>query len=695
LVGWVALSVLVTACGGSSPKPQSQDSAKDVVVATDPRGMPLATKGNCTEPKLPSAPEREKGIDAFLADRSREAVDLLAEAIAKDPRDRAAEAFRMASTAKLEDARGRAKDDLTGVRRIVLETLPLTQITKRQVEVAPGKVRLEKQSEVKNQITDFADWETKNQLARHPGRRFRDDLPANIPPVLGHERLRGTFVHADHTAAIYQSTVVISAEGKRSLAFDGRAVMSRAPRPLEIVFAQLVGKTLLLELTYNGYAKDSGGKNGYFAAFDAATGALAWASDPLVANAGEAIVSGGSVITGYGFTAEPDFLFVLDLATGKTDQKIPLKSGPEAIRAKGDRVFVRSYDVDYVFKTSAGLPAALPANLARDGGDASAPPTRTADAEARCWVRRATAAILAKDADGIHEAAERLKPLSRDRVLDELLRIEEKKLSMKGRLDLSAASMVVVPAPPWQAATPAPLSSKAPKSSPKLVKVSSQTASAVRNMHPTFDPSEPWFIPPVDKGKLPEGARGDLPSSFGQEDLSAIIPDHRANQTERLILVYGGRFLVLVKENTAERVFDLDAFRHPPKATPQWKEFAVEGVTYAQERDGVLFVCNGGGSYAKEVFGKKGFLSAIDATTGKLLWRSAPLTCNSTFAMTNDHIISGYGFTAEPDFVFLLRQSDGGIVQKVPVDSGPETITLVGDRVHVETYGHVADFDLR
>lgn len=187
----------------------------------------------------------------------------------------------------------------------------------------------------------------------------------------------------------------------------------------------------------------------------------------------------------------------------------------------------------------------------------------------------------------------------------------------------------------------------------------------------------------------------DIPSSFGQEHLSAIVPDQRRERGGRLILVYGGRYVALVEGDTVERVFDLDAFRHPPKANPQWKQFATQEVTYAQERDGVLYVCNGGGSYAREVYGKKGFLSSLDATTGRLLWRSAPLTCNATFAIAGEHIISGYGFTDEPDFVFVVRRSDGGIVQRVPIASGPHAITLDGARVHVETYGHIVDLELR
>ncbi len=686
--------VLTSACGGAETRPPSTPSAGNgtaLPVATAPQGS-APRAASCTEPTLGPAREREAGIDAFLADRPREAVDLLTAAVKSDPRDRAAEAFRAASVTKLNETRARAAEDAPALRRVPLEPIPLAQTTRQKVETAPGKVRLEKESETKNLITDYADWETKNQLTRI-ARPRADTLPAGVPLELGSEPLRVALVHADHVASVYERTIVIAAEGKRMLAFDVKALTRSAPRPLEIPFAQLVGKTLLVELAYNGYAKESGGKTGYFAAFDAATGALAWVSEPLVANAGEALVSGGSIITGYGFTAEPDFVFVLDLETGKVEQKIAVKSGPEAIRRKGDRVFIRAYDTDYVFKSTTGLPAPLAANLTAEATTAPAPPPPSA--ESRCWVRRATAAILTKDTRGIEEAAAQLEPLSADRQLRELLRTAAKKLSSGARLDLQSAPLVVAPAPPWQAAAPGASAARPPATTPKLVKVSSRAASPTRDMHPAFDPAQPWFIAPIEKGKLPTGARADIPSTFGQENLSAIIPDQRPGHTNRSILVYGGRFLALLEDGTAKRVLDLDAFRHPPKADPQWKEFAVQDVTYAQERDGVLYLCNGGGSYAKEVFGKKGFLSAIDATSGALLWRSAPLTCNATFAMTDDHIISGYGFTAEPDFVFLVRRSDGSAVQKVPVDSGPNTIQLDGRRVHVETYNHVVDLELR
>ena len=53
--------------------------------------------------------------------------------------------------------------------------------------------------------------------------------------------------------------------------------------------------------------------------------------------------------SGYGFTAEPDFLFVLDMKTGEVVEKTKVKSGPEVILDKSGELYVRTYDHDYVF----------------------------------------------------------------------------------------------------------------------------------------------------------------------------------------------------------------------------------------------------------------------------------------------------------------------------------------------------------
>ncbi|MBL8741412.1 MAG: hypothetical protein JNK04_09970, partial [Myxococcales bacterium] len=111
--------------------------------------------------------------------------------------------------------------------------------------------------------------------------------------------------------------------------------------------------------------------------------------------------------------------------------------------------------------------------------------------------------------------------------------------------------------------------------------------------------------------------------------------------------------------------------------------------------DGVLFVANGGGSYAKEMDGKKGFMTAIDLKSGELLWRSAPLVHGSgPFVFWRDFLVTGYGFTAEPDTVFMLRRDTGEIAAKAPLKSAPDDMVLTGDHLRVEAYEHVHELEL-
>ena len=55
------------------------------------------------------------------------------------------------------------------------------------------------------------------------------------------------------------------------------------------------------------------------------------------------------IVAGYGFTAEPDFVVVLDRATGAVQQRIKVPSGPEVFALVGERLYVRTYDRDLVF----------------------------------------------------------------------------------------------------------------------------------------------------------------------------------------------------------------------------------------------------------------------------------------------------------------------------------------------------------
>jgi hypothetical protein len=117
----------------------------------------------------------------------------------------------------------------------------------------------------------------------------------------------------------------------------------------EIMFALARDGVLYVQHGNLHYAKVNRGQNAYITAIELSSGDLLWRSAPLVANGRSFALVGAGVVCGYGFTAERDFLYVLDRATGRERQKIPLRKAPMYIQPKADSVFVRTYDRDLVF----------------------------------------------------------------------------------------------------------------------------------------------------------------------------------------------------------------------------------------------------------------------------------------------------------------------------------------------------------
>jgi hypothetical protein len=117
-----------------------------------------------------------------------------------------------------------------------------------------------------------------------------------------------------------------------------------------VLWAEEQNGILYVATAYNGYARESNGRNAYVTAVRVADGRIIWRSPPLVASANNFLMRGDVIVCGYGFTDEKDFLYVLDRRTGRIVQRVALKSAPEHLRLKGDRVYVRCYDMDYVFR---------------------------------------------------------------------------------------------------------------------------------------------------------------------------------------------------------------------------------------------------------------------------------------------------------------------------------------------------------
>ena len=113
--------------------------------------------------------------------------------------------------------------------------------------------------------------------------------------------------------------------------------------------AVIVGDVLYVQHGHNTYAYSSRGDNAYISAIDLRQHKILWTTVPLTCNSEDFIIVNNTIICGYGFTQEEDYVYLVDMATGKRRQTIKVASGPETIVFKNDKVYVRTYNTDYVF----------------------------------------------------------------------------------------------------------------------------------------------------------------------------------------------------------------------------------------------------------------------------------------------------------------------------------------------------------
>lgn len=136
--------------------------------------------------------------------------------------------------------------------------------------------------------------------------------------------------------------------------------------------------------------------------------------------------------------------------------------------------------------------------------------------------------------------------------------------------------------------------------------------------------------------------------------------------------------------------FDFRNYVWPPRIAPGEREFVYEQVVWAKEADtGVLYVETAHSTYARSSYGLNGYLNAIDLKTKKLVWRSPALVANArNFVLLDGMIVSGYGFTDEPDYLYAVDRRTGHVVARALLPTGPERIARHGNTLTVETYDH-------
>ncbi len=128
------------------------------------------------------------------------------------------------------------------------------------------------------------------------------------------------------------------------------------------------------------------------------------------------------------------------------------------------------------------------------------------------------------------------------------------------------------------------------------------------------------------------------------------------------------------------RIFDLEGEARWSISLPELMSRPTQlEVQDARWADGTLYFNEACQSYSSGAGGKCSALVAYDPEAKEVRWRTRNLVSNGEFLVHGDYIVSSYGFTDERDFLFVVRRSDGKIIQKVPLRKAAMRLTVASD----------------
>lgn len=116
-----------------------------------------------------------------------------------------------------------------------------------------------------------------------------------------------------------------------------------------IWWAQSADGVLYVAIGHNTYAASSP-HTAYLVAINLNDMSVMWKSEPCTANAKTFVVVDNTIVCGYGFTSEPDYLILVDRRDGMQVERIPIRSKADYIICKDDVLFVRTYNTNYTFR---------------------------------------------------------------------------------------------------------------------------------------------------------------------------------------------------------------------------------------------------------------------------------------------------------------------------------------------------------
>lgn len=176
----------------------------------------------------------------------------------------------------------------------------------------------------------------------------------------------------------------------------------------------------------------------------------------------------------------------------------------------------------------------------------------------------------------------------------------------------------------------------------------------------------------------------DIDAWFEKNDLQLI--GNIEEEEYGCYIDYDGVIVCITKGGEVIAELEFTEFMYAPDLVEEDRDYVDEKVRDAKIRNGVLYVSISHLTYAESA-PSNAYIMAISLEDYSIIWKSEPLVCNSyNFEIVDDIIFTGYGFTAEPDYLFQIDRLTGTVLETYKLKSKADYIIYKDDKLYVRTY---------
>lgn len=258
------------------------------------------------------------------------------------------------------------------VNPVLMDTPPFSYyISQKVIDANSNSIKLSLISSETNEIIDDENWFIDNNLSintysvPNSFRSINGNLPNGIDTIWDRLIITAAFYDDNYIYSTYGNNFsegyilnIYDIETLRILYTIDFSSYNYSPDYIDedydyiqqkINWAEIKNNILYISHSHNTYAKSSNNMNAYITAIDLSDMNILWRTDALVSNSNNFLIIEDVIISGYGFTDEPDYLYQININTGETLDTIPLKTAATYIIKKDQSLFVRTYNTNYVF----------------------------------------------------------------------------------------------------------------------------------------------------------------------------------------------------------------------------------------------------------------------------------------------------------------------------------------------------------